>query len=149
MSTDDTNHPLISVDHEGVSCPHCGYDVRGITQPVCPECGRGFDVDAVRARVLRYWPHRRRYLWLSALPAAWLLVFIAALNMFADVLERFDRPYATALLMVLPLQLVATTAAFAAVRLRSYRPRIFGAWLTSFLLLVMLVEFSVVLLAII
>jgi hypothetical protein len=24
-------------------CLHCGYDLRGQTEPRCPECGRGFD----------------------------------------------------------------------------------------------------------
>ncbi|MEM9295949.1 MAG: hypothetical protein AAGA57_09120 [Planctomycetota bacterium] len=29
---------------DGLTCPSCGYDLRGITQPQCPECGQPFVV---------------------------------------------------------------------------------------------------------
>lgn len=29
-------------------CPHCGYDLTGLTEYRCPECGRGFDENALR-----------------------------------------------------------------------------------------------------
>src|SRR5947209_10731114 len=28
---------------EGARCAGCGYALRGLTTPTCPECGRGFD----------------------------------------------------------------------------------------------------------
>ncbi len=30
---------------QGLRCPACGYDLRGLSQTVCPECGNGFDPD--------------------------------------------------------------------------------------------------------
>ncbi len=34
-----------------IPCPHCGYNLRGIVEPRCPECGREFDSD----QLLRLW----------------------------------------------------------------------------------------------
>jgi hypothetical protein len=34
--------PVIPTDLEGMQCPACGYDLRGLHKPVCPECGRAF-----------------------------------------------------------------------------------------------------------
>ena len=28
--------------HEAVNCPLCGYDLRGLVDPRCPECGYRF-----------------------------------------------------------------------------------------------------------
>lgn len=30
--------------HEDVRCPLCDYDLRGLTEPRCPECGYRFDL---------------------------------------------------------------------------------------------------------
>lgn len=30
----------------GIVCPKCQYDLRGLSQPICPECGTRFDPDA-------------------------------------------------------------------------------------------------------
>ena len=34
--------PVAPLDVEGVHCPLCGYDLRGLTEPRCPECGYQF-----------------------------------------------------------------------------------------------------------
>lgn len=31
-------------------CPHCDYNVTGLTSRVCPECGKSFTVEGARAR---------------------------------------------------------------------------------------------------
>ena len=47
-------------------CRTCGYDLRGLEEHRCPECGRGFDPGDHRT-FLR-WPYRgRRYLFLAIL----------------------------------------------------------------------------------
>ncbi len=38
---------MIPLDIE-LHCPQCGYDLRGIPEERCPECGFGFDVPALR-----------------------------------------------------------------------------------------------------
>jgi hypothetical protein len=36
-----------------VTCPLCDYNLRGLTEPRCPECGHAFDWDDVRDRAKR------------------------------------------------------------------------------------------------
>ena len=33
-----------------VPCPGCGYNLRGVAEPVCPECGIPLDVQAIKPR---------------------------------------------------------------------------------------------------
>jgi hypothetical protein len=33
---------------ETLHCPNCGYNLRGLTARQCPECGEGFDLQALR-----------------------------------------------------------------------------------------------------
>ena len=35
----------------GLNCPTCGYDLRGLSEPRCPECGEGFDPILLRNTV--------------------------------------------------------------------------------------------------
>ncbi len=37
---------------QGLRCPACGYDLRGLSQTVCPECGNGFDPDELAIKLL-------------------------------------------------------------------------------------------------
>lgn len=36
-----------------VPCPHCHYNLRGVSAPACPECGRAIELQLVGVR--RYW----------------------------------------------------------------------------------------------
>ncbi|MEM9415874.1 MAG: hypothetical protein AAGA29_10415 [Planctomycetota bacterium] len=38
---DETRALLDYVAQREVGCPRCGYNLRGLTQPNCPECGNG------------------------------------------------------------------------------------------------------------
>lgn len=42
------NTAAASLSFDGVICPHCSYDVRGLPRAVCPECGQAFDPTAVK-----------------------------------------------------------------------------------------------------
>ena len=44
---------------DDVSCPECGYDLRGITSDRCPECGFAVDRAAMSASQIP-WAHRRQ-----------------------------------------------------------------------------------------
>ena len=37
-----------AASNEDLNCPLCGYDVRGLPEPRCPECGHQFDPEALR-----------------------------------------------------------------------------------------------------
>lgn len=58
---------------EGLLCPDCGYDLRGLTADRCPECG--FDVQPLRREEsLLPWRRRRELGWLRAYWATvWLV----------------------------------------------------------------------------
>jgi len=47
----------------GLACPKCGYDLGGISEPMCPECGERFDPERIRNAPKS---------WYRALAAAWL-----------------------------------------------------------------------------
>lgn len=48
--------PDIGIDKSplppGHECPFCGYDLRGVAQRVCPECGTAFTVREANAHLL-------------------------------------------------------------------------------------------------
>jgi hypothetical protein len=44
----DTEITPIGMD-ESLNCPLCGYDLRGLTSPRCPECGHEYDIEAIRS----------------------------------------------------------------------------------------------------
>lgn len=51
-----------------VDCPGCGYNLRGVEQPVCPECGRGIELSVTR-------PGRARgFLFFVLLALMWVLI---------------------------------------------------------------------------
>ena len=46
--------PSQTLRHEGLKCPRCEYDLRGLEGNVCPECGEEFDPIYLRGRVRKY-----------------------------------------------------------------------------------------------
>jgi hypothetical protein len=45
-----------SVAYAGLRCPACRYDLSGLREPICPECGEPFDADVLRnPRRSRHW----------------------------------------------------------------------------------------------
>ncbi len=45
--------PRVEPSERALHCPRCGYDLRGLPQPRCPECGLAFAADDWAAGVLR------------------------------------------------------------------------------------------------
>lgn len=37
-TSDETDHLLAFLQDRDASCPNCGYNVRNLTKPICPEC---------------------------------------------------------------------------------------------------------------
>jgi hypothetical protein len=71
--------PSNSLPLAGLNCPKCGYDLGGLRERVCPECGGAFDPAAIRRRHRR--ARRRRWLISMAImtivlyaPYSWLLL---------------------------------------------------------------------------
>ena len=53
----ETASPLRAGNDEDIYCPHCGYNLRGLTSGRCPECGNVCDL-ATMSRSLIPWLHR-------------------------------------------------------------------------------------------
>lgn len=61
-----------------IACPKCGYDLRGLPETRCPECGRSFTADEIWAAQRRVWPRIRRAL--AKPPPTWTIVVMLALT---------------------------------------------------------------------
>ena len=59
---------------EDIPCPECKYDLRGLTEPRCPECGRRFEWSDVPAMRPPPTPKTPRYLWPSLTTGAAFLI---------------------------------------------------------------------------
>src|SRR5439155_13935145 len=109
----------LSADNEahGLYCPECGYDLRGIESPRCPECGQSID-RATLAESRIPWVHRHeigrfraywRTLWLATLRPKRIATDIAAPAHPRDA-ELFRR--LTVLIAALPLCAAAVVIYF-------------------------------------
>jgi hypothetical protein len=65
------------------ACPGCGYNLRGVEQAQCPECGRGIELEVVGKR-------DRSVLWFLLLAFGWVLV-ASAMNGTRAVLEVWEQ----------------------------------------------------------
>jgi fumarate reductase subunit D len=79
--------------YQGLHCPTCNYDLRGLSQTVCPECGEGFDPDELAIKLLApAWGYFATVIIL--LLTAWLVwlgshVYGAALTDAKNVTHRY------------------------------------------------------------
>ncbi len=59
--------------YRDLKCPDCGYSLEGLTQPVCPECGEGFDPDWLYsvdyAHAIQWTPRRMAAAWFMGVVA--------------------------------------------------------------------------------
>jgi hypothetical protein len=99
-------------------CPNCGYSLRGITSPRCPECGHELDWKTLGVSRIP-WVHRRA---IGAIKAYWRTVWLTMLDSRA-IADDVHRPVSfedaqrfrriTVMLAWLPLAAAATVGFFA------------------------------------
>jgi len=70
------------LSYRGLKCPHCGYALEGLAEPICPECGNRFSPDWLYSADYEYainWTHRRKTIaWSIGLLLAGAIVYAAA-----------------------------------------------------------------------
>ena len=111
-------------------CPECDYDLRGLTEPRCPECGRAFSTREVAAYEKRRWPPQRFFRTLILATIPWFIAYIY-FDAIHDTVDRVKVNWMTIPFLAIPLQLVLVIAAEIALEASSKRERKrFGAVLT-------------------
>ena len=122
---------VISPEQATSRCPKCDYDLRGLTEPRCPECGEAFSSQEVAAYAEQRWPPQRlfRTLLLATVPWFVAYIFVDAIH---DTLDRVEDNWLTLpFLAFFPLHLVTATMAVGALEASSSRRmKQFGAGLT-------------------
>ncbi len=119
-----------STESAGYHCPQCDYDLRGLTESRCPECGRPFSTQEIAAYKERRWPPQKlfRALILATIPWCIAYIFVDAIHGTPD---RANAGWATYPFLLVPLQLVLAMVAAGALEASSKRAmKRFGAVLT-------------------
>ncbi len=121
-------------------CPNCDYDLRGLSEARCPECGGVFNSRDVEAYLERRWPSQQyfRILILATIP--WFIAYIFA-DVIHDTTDRIPLSWMIPLLPFLffPLHLILACTAISALEIKSLRSKKrFGARLTIILWILIL-----------
>lgn len=102
--------PLVPLNEEGRRCEDCGFDLRGLTQPRCPECGAAFDPNVVADPELRPIAHLRIWQNSALLGVVWIIVHLGAYPIFSQKLPTiglFQRISGPLTICVSPLAQIA------------------------------------------
>ena len=116
-----------STESAGNHCPNCDYDVRGLSESRCPECGKPFSTREVAEYMERRWPPQRFFRALSLATIPWFIAyfFVDAIH---DTTDRVKISWMTLpFLHILP-QLILAIVAIAELEASSKRStKRFGA----------------------
>ncbi len=104
--TKGDNKPTVLINSQGLHCPRCDYDVRGLPDDVCPECGDPFTPAEVLAYAEGRWRHTTVFRRLLAVPFCWWFLYVVFRDLFAGTVDRVDAPWVKWLFLNIPLQLL-------------------------------------------
>jgi hypothetical protein len=76
---------VVLLDRRAFTCKQCGYDLHGLSETRCPECGAQFDPaerDRILARINAP-PPKQRHRWIAAIVVVLLtLAVVAGMDMY-------------------------------------------------------------------
>lgn len=130
MSTNDQKS-LIPTETQGMLCPNCGYDLRGVVDAMCPECGREFSVAEVSAHAGRQWKYDRLFQQLSMIPIGWIVLYLFAGDVFRGTLDRVNHFWIGFTLLNFTLQVFLAVLGYALVRTENKSVRKLGSLLVT------------------
>lgn len=82
--------PLVPLNEEGRRCEDCGFDLRGLTRPHCPECGAAFDPNVMADPELRPIAHLRIWQNSALVGVAWFIFHLGAFRLFGIELPTIE-----------------------------------------------------------
>ncbi len=94
-------------------CPQCDYDLRGLPEPRCPECGKFFSASDVAAYAERRWPPQRFFRTLILATTPWFIAYPIS-DAIHETLDRVELNWATFPFLAFSLQLFLALAAASA-----------------------------------
>ncbi len=109
-----------AVELAGYHCPKCDYDLRGLPELRCPECGTVLSPHEVAAYGERRWPPQRffRALILATIP--WFIAYVFS-DAIHNTTDRAELSMLTAPFLILPLHLVLLALAAGSLEASSTR----------------------------
>lgn len=111
-------------------CPECDYDLRGLTEPRCPECGKAFSARDVGAYLERRWRLHKVFRTLNLATILWFIAYLF-FDAIHDTTDRAETSWATVPFLAVPLHVVLAAVAAGALEGSSRRSmKRFGAGLT-------------------
>ena len=121
---------VVSTGQATNCCPKCDYDLRGLTEPRCPECGEAFSLQEVAAYAEQRWLPQRLFRTLILATVPWFIAYIFV-DAIHDTLDRTKVNWLTLPFLAFPLQFIMAMMAFGALEASSSRAmKKFGAGLT-------------------
>ena len=118
---------VVSTGSATSRCPECDYDLRGLTEPRCPECGKAFSSRKVAEYADRRWPPQRFFRAIIVATIPWFIAYFF-FDAIHDTLDRAEINWMTLPFLVIPIQLVLATTAVSALEASSTRAvKRFGA----------------------
>jgi hypothetical protein len=122
--------PIVSTSSEGYHCPNCDYDVRGLTESRCPECGEVFTKQQVEAYGELQWPPQKFYRTLILATIPWFLAY-AFVAEIRGTIDRVDLTWLTMPFVVIQIHFALVMIADGSLHAKSSRGiKRFGAVLT-------------------
>lgn len=110
--TETDPNPRDLLASRDIPCPDCDYNLRGLTQPCCPECGRAITTQIVQRQLqlarARAQERKVRARWFATLCALLMGALLANAAIVAVGYVRFEPRHR--LLIILAMLALATTA---------------------------------------